>query len=219
MARRKLSTHIDAEETRRNIVRTAQQLFMEYGFRAVSTRQIAAVCGLTQPALYHYFADKQDLYVAMAQAEVAKLCVTLERIVQQNEGMEKRLHEVMLYLLGTTQHDLNLMLHDIRHELTPERRNLLNQAFQVGIVGPIASIFADGLRQGLLRDKEHGGVDAFTSAYLFLNMVSAHLPQSGHASMGQSEHTKRIMSDAEMARQIVYVLLHGIGRETTEKDR
>ncbi|HVB20623.1 MAG TPA: TetR/AcrR family transcriptional regulator [Ktedonobacteraceae bacterium] len=205
MARRKQSTHEDAEKTRRNIVRIAQQLFMEYGFRAVSTRQIAAICGLTQPALYHHFADKQDLYVAMAQEEVAKLRVALERIVQQNEGMEKRLQEVMLYLLGTTQHDLHLMLHDVRHELTPERRNLLNQAFQAGVVGPIASIFEDGLRQGLLRDQQHGGVDALTSAYLFLNMVSAHLPQSGH--------TNRVTSDAEMAQKIVYVLLHGIGRE------
>lgn len=67
-------------------------------------------------------------------------------------------------------------------------------------------------------DKEHGGVDVLTSAYLFLNMVSAHLPQSGHASIGQSGYTKRIMSDAEMARQIVHVLLHGIGRETTERE-
>ncbi len=214
--RPKQSTHEDAEETRRNIVRIAGQLFMEYGFRAVSTRQIAAACGLTQPALYHYFADKQDLYVAMAREEVETLRAELEGIARGNESIEERLQAVMLYLLGTTQYDLHLLLHDVRNELSPERRSMLNQVFQSGVVGPIAAIFEDGQRQGLLRDSADGGVDAFTAAYLFLNMVSVHLPQSGHSSSGQMGHTERTVSDAEMARQIVHVLLYGLAQETAK---
>ena len=209
------SRHEEAEVTRENIVRIAGQLFMEYGFRAVSTRQIAAACGLTQPALYHYFADKQDLYVAMAQEEVAKLRVELEGIARRNAGIEERLQRVMLYLLGTTHYDLHLMLHDVRNELTPERRSKLNREFQASVVGPIAAIFEDGQQQGLLRDRTHGGVDAFTAAYLFLNMVSVHLPQSRHSSLEQQEHTERTVSDAEMARQIVHVLLYGLAQEMT----
>ena len=212
MARRQRgrATAEDAEETQRTILRTAQQLFMEYGYRAVSTRQLAAACGLTQPALYHYYADKQDLYVAMAQEEVAKLRVALERLARRGDSVEERLQQVMLYLLGSTQHDLSLMLHDVRHELTPERTKTLNQAFQAGVVAPIAAIFADGLQQGLLRDRAHGGLDATTAAYLFLSMISAHLPQARNDDLRQAEHTQRTVSDAEMARQVVHVLLYGL---------
>lgn len=212
MARRQRgrATAEDAEETKRTILRTAQQLFMEYGYRAVSTRQLAAACGLTQPALYHYYADKQDLYVAMALEEVAKLRVALERLARRGDSVEERLQQVMLYLLGSTQHDLNQMLHDVRQELTPERRKTLNTAFHVGIVAPIAAIFEDGLRQGLLRDPAHDGLDATTAAYLFLSMVSAHLPQARNENDQQMEHAKRTVSDAEMARQIVQVLLYGL---------
>ena len=62
---------------------------MEHGFRAVSTRQIADGCGLTQPALYHHFSDKQDLYVAVMKESLSETQAALERIVRRNESMYK----------------------------------------------------------------------------------------------------------------------------------
>lgn len=58
---------INQKETYQTIIKTAQRLFMESGYRAVSTRQIAKICGITQPALYHHFKNKQDLYIAVLQ--------------------------------------------------------------------------------------------------------------------------------------------------------
>jgi hypothetical protein len=49
------------------------------------------------------------------------------------------------------------MLHEIRHELTPEAQSTPNEAFHMSIVSPIASIFEDGLRVGWLLDQQHGG--------------------------------------------------------------
>jgi len=48
----------DRAETRKVVLQAARRLFLEFGFHAVSTRQIAEACGLTQPALYHHFANK-----------------------------------------------------------------------------------------------------------------------------------------------------------------
>jgi AcrR family transcriptional regulator len=45
-------------ETRCLILQAAHRPFMEQGYRAVSTRQIAAACGITQPALYRHFATQ-----------------------------------------------------------------------------------------------------------------------------------------------------------------
>src|SRR5579883_1434541 len=112
---RKQHAQEEAEETRRTILRVAQQLFMEYGYRAISTRQIADACGLTQPALYHHFTDKQQLYTAMASEELAKIGAALERIARRGENAEERLVQVARYLLSTTHHDLGQMLHDIRN--------------------------------------------------------------------------------------------------------
>jgi AcrR family transcriptional regulator len=62
----------NVEETRNAILRVAQHLFMTYGYRAVTTRQLAEACGLTQPAFYHHFADKRALYLAVVTEEVCQ---------------------------------------------------------------------------------------------------------------------------------------------------
>ena len=219
MARKEFRHHTtreEAEETKRTILRTAQQLFMEYGYRAVSTRQLADACGLTQPALYHHFADKQDLYVAMVQEEVAKLRAALERIADRHEGVAERLRKTVAYLLSNTQHDLALMLHDIRHELTPARQAILDEAFQTGVVHPIASMFVDGLQQKVLRDTQHGGVEPQTATFLLLNMISRYTRRpsvpvaTAPAHLAHPAQTWQSKSDTDVANMIVQVLLYGV---------
>jgi AcrR family transcriptional regulator len=54
-------------ERREEILDAALALFGEKGVHAVSTRQIAELAGISQPALYAYFATKDDM--------AAELCV------------------------------------------------------------------------------------------------------------------------------------------------
>jgi AcrR family transcriptional regulator len=54
-------------ERREEILDAAQSLFAQKGVHAVSTRQIAEIAGISQPALYAYFATKDDI--------AAELCV------------------------------------------------------------------------------------------------------------------------------------------------
>ena len=209
---RKHATREEAEETRRTILRTAQQLFMDYGYRAVSTRQIADACGLTQPALYHYFADKQALYVAVMQEDMAKTQAALERIARRNESVEERLRRVVRYLLNSTQHDLGWMLHDVRQEVDAQARATLYNDFQAGLIAPIASIFRAGIQQGLLRDAAHDGVDETTATYLFMNMLSRFLSQKAHPDTAFTG-----IHEQERAEIIVHILLHGIAYGDTRQ--
>ncbi len=213
---RKTGVREDAEETRNTIVRTAERLFMEYGYRAVSTRQIADACGLTQPALYHYFTDKQELYVAVLHENITKTQAALERIVRRNESVQERLRLIVRYLLGTTQHDIGLMLHDIQHELAPQVQEMLHRLFQAGLIAPIASVFEDGLRQGLLRDPHHGGVDATTAAYLFMSMLSRFLARPQYAHDRLATLASHYTSDGEQAELIVNILLYGLVRSVED---
>lgn len=196
---------------------TAQKLFMEYGYRAVSTRQIADACGLTQPALYHYFSDKQDMYAAVVKEDLAKTGAALERIAQRNESVEERLQRVVRYLLSATQHDLALMIHDIRQELAPETRTMLNEAFHTAVIIPITAIFADGLRQGRLRNAQEDGVDATTATYLFMSMLSRFVMQSPHASGSALSQSEMSFPGREHAEGIVHILLYGLARDGTPR--
>ena len=51
------------EKTRQAILKTATKLFLQKGFGETSTRDIAKQIGITQPALYHHFSDKEVLYL------------------------------------------------------------------------------------------------------------------------------------------------------------
>lgn len=208
---RRQVSHEEGEETQRTILRTAHQLFMEQGYRAVTTRQIADACGLTQPALYHYFADKQDLYVAVMLGDLAKTKAALERIAHREEDMEERLRQVVRYLLSTTHHDMSMMMHDIRQELSDERQRVLTEAFRNSMLAPIAGILHDGVEQGLLRDQEHGGVDVMTAAFLFMNMLTRFIIRPSEAA------TQLPLKPGERAEIVVHILLHGIAYPTVEQ--
>jgi AcrR family transcriptional regulator len=190
------------EETRRAILRTAQRLFMEQGYRAVSTRQIAAACGLTQPALYHHFADKEEMYVAVLLDSLDEVHAGLERIAARGGDVAEKLRQVVRYLPGSRQ-DLTQMFHDLRHELRPEVSRRLYEAFEASMIAPIVSIFADGLRRGALRPPERGGVDAVTAAYLLLHLLQY------QASEGKGELDESRWA-ARRAEVIVGLMLRGL---------
>jgi AcrR family transcriptional regulator len=63
------------ERTRAALIEAARRRFAEDGYAGASTEAILAETGVTRGALYHHFADKQDLFAAVCealQAEVAE---------------------------------------------------------------------------------------------------------------------------------------------------
>ncbi len=207
MARSQRRPAIHEEETRNTILRTAQQLFMEHGYRAVSTRQIADRCGLTQPALYHHFSDKQDLYVAVMKESLSEAQAALERIVRRNDSVQERLKRSARYLLSNTERDHAMMMHDIQQELSTESRNTLNEAFQAGIIAPIRALFEEGIQQGTLLDQQQSGIDATTATHLFMSMLSQFLSRDvQHPSSSGRDLSEKIRAEEV----IVQIMFHGL---------
>lgn len=207
---RKQSRPVENEETRSIILRVSQELFMEYGYRAISTRQIAEACGLTQPALYHHFTDKQQLYAAMAREGLASTGAILAGIARRKESVDERLRQSARYLLNTTHHDLSQMLHDMRHELDEGIQRSLIQDFQAGIIQPLSIIFKDAQRAGLLKTPEQGGCEPTIGIYLFLSMISQFLSIRRCESMTCIQGQRISIADA--ASVAVRTILYGLAR-------
>jgi len=192
----------DIGETRQAILRAAHSLFMANGYRAVSTRQIADACGLTQPALYRHFSDKQELYVATLEGELDAMRLGLERIAARATDVCERLRQVIRFM-PTTRQELSQMFHDIAHELDEAIRQRLQISFERSVIAPIAAIFEDGINRGALRDTQHGGAPPVAAAYLFLSMLDQP-PNLDDQERG------RLPSREQRADMIVGVLLHGL---------
>jgi AcrR family transcriptional regulator len=54
-------------QTLTDIMRSAEELFLEWGYEKTSMRQIAEHAGLTKGALYHHFTSKEELFDKMCE--------------------------------------------------------------------------------------------------------------------------------------------------------
>lgn len=203
--RRRGGTADERDETARAIVEAARRLFMAHGYRAVSTRQVAEAVGLTQPALYHHFATKEDLYVAVALHELGRLRLGIERLAAREGEWSARLREIARFMLTTVDYDFPMMQHDIQAELGAAARERLGGAFYGGIIGPLAALFAEGAQSGALRDEAHGGLGAAGGAGLFMSFVAHFLDQP---LLG--EPAVRLGNSEAKATLLVDLLLRGI---------
>ena len=68
--------------TRTALVSAARDLFVDAGYAATSTPQIAAAAHVTRGALYHHYADKRELFRAVVEAEA----VVVAREIEERTG-------------------------------------------------------------------------------------------------------------------------------------
>jgi len=67
--------------TRQALLSAARNLWGERGFTAVGTPEIATTAGVTRGAMYHQFADKTSLFVAVLEAVEAEVMARLGEAV------------------------------------------------------------------------------------------------------------------------------------------
>ena len=183
-------------ETRSLILKAAHRPFMEQGYRAVSTRQIASACGITQPALYRHFATKQELYIAVLLELLHQTQTRLIRLVERRESVLHRLR-LVARMLPSTWEDAGQMFHDIQHELDAQGQKEVSEAFQSQVIEPIASLFSEGIAQSIFRDAEHGGLAPTEAVFILFRLLNdADTPKTSF----RPQNTDRMVD----------ILLHGI---------
>jgi AcrR family transcriptional regulator len=83
---------------REEIKETARKLMEEHGTEGIATRLIAREMGLTAPALYHYFTNRDELITALIVDAFNALADTLEEVSEQarGEGPGEQLRRALL---------------------------------------------------------------------------------------------------------------------------
>lgn len=77
-ARGPSSRALQAEQTRQQILETAQRLFVERGYDATSLQLIADELGLTKAAVYYHFRVKSDLLHATMKPGLERVAVLVD---------------------------------------------------------------------------------------------------------------------------------------------
>lgn len=201
MSENENSTHTH-NDTYQRIVKTAQQLFMKYGYRAVSTRQIADLCGITQPALYHHFKNKQALYMAVIQHSLLQTEKVLNKINKNNHTFPERLLKMTMFMMENYGMNLSQMFHDIFHELNSSQQLEAQKWWVNGFLTPVIKMIEDGVNQGELKDLAQKGTTSTELAYFILNFIRSTLLPSSEPNQSSTEKKTKLMVD---------IFLHGVG--------
>lgn len=154
--------------TRNKILTTARDLFMEKGYRSVSTRDIAAQCQMTQPGLYHHFKDKETLYVEVVRQLTIEIHTDMIPIEQANDSPKVQLKAMLMMLIENHPTNILMMIHDILNELKKENQFLMFQLWQSTYLDPFKRLFEKMEDDGTLRE----GVTSETAARYCLSTIS-----------------------------------------------
>ncbi len=113
------------------IIQNAESLFVEHGYQAVSIREIAKACGVTNAALYYHFDSKLDLYHEVIRRYAAKLTLALERAAEHGQNPREKLKLMAVEYLNMVSEDQSL-IHLLRRK--PEEIEHGNDSQKFGLL-------------------------------------------------------------------------------------
>lgn len=123
------------------IISVATELFMNQGYKATSTRDIAKILNVTQPAIYHHYKNKEEIYAEVLKRFALEIGHSIRDILNQDGSFEIRLIETSIYLKNNHALNFALMMNDIEHELSDEVQRAIFIIWQHNYFQPFRDFF------------------------------------------------------------------------------
>jgi len=140
-------------ERKRQILAQAKHLFVTQGYQATTTEKIAQAAGISEPVLYHHFANKKALFLEVLEEIRA---ATLQRWNAETANLTDplaKLHAIAdMYLGSTREHAVEFrIMHRTLVESDDEEIRALLRAFYLESEALLAKIIAEGQQTGVFR--------------------------------------------------------------------
>jgi TetR/AcrR family transcriptional regulator len=142
---------------RDTILAQAAALFARQGYAGTSMNEVAAACGVSKPALYHYVRDKHELLALICVEHIERLKALVKAVDVQAaaQALDARahLHRLILAFVeayADAAHEHRVLTEDERHLGEAERDRVLSG--QREVVAAFAALVA-AQRPGVLADE------------------------------------------------------------------
>lgn len=184
---------------RERILDEARDQLLTKGFAATSMQEIADAVGMTKPALYYHFRDKQDLLIAVLGREMEEGKRAFLESLAEHETMVDRLAFGATWCFARIKGDLGRLMSDMHRVLPPDRVHQFKCSHPMP-VDLVAHVLREGKEKGELIDPE----DPELLARLFVGMIF------GQLAMQQSDAFEACNAD-HLGRLVARVFVDGIG--------
>ncbi|MDL2344716.1 TetR/AcrR family transcriptional regulator [Deinococcus sp. MIMF12] len=146
------------DTTRARILTEAARLFVASGYHGVSMREVAAAVGVTKPALYHHYADKEALFLAMLDGTLTGLA-RLVAHAETQAGVRAQLGTLVGDLLASApEQRVGLQLAGELRHVSPERRAAFENEYRRVWMGGLNRLIEGAAARGELRGDLPAGI-------------------------------------------------------------
>lgn len=144
-------------ETKSALLSAARDLFISKGFAETSTPELVAKAGVTRGALYHHFADKTDLFRALAEHEAQAIGALIDEKTRDIADPQKAM------VVGTNAYFDAMAVPGRAKILLSDAGSILGYAEALALTKHEGSAgLKDGLRQAM-PDLAAADLDALTN--------------------------------------------------------
>lgn len=136
------------DEQRELILGRAAQLFARGGYAGTSMNEVAQACGLSKATLYHYYRDKYDLLVSIAEDHVSRLQAIVGEATHPQQGPAERMRLLIGRLVqeyAHAQHAHRVLTEDVKFLEPADRDRILDKEREVvnGFAQVVAALRPD----------------------------------------------------------------------------
>jgi AcrR family transcriptional regulator len=140
--------HAGYDGQRELILDRAAALFARGGYPGTSMNQVAEACGLSKATLYHYYRDKYELLVSIADGHVTRLRAVVDEAVAEESTPEGQMRVLVRRLVeeyANAQNEHRVLTEDVKFLQPEDRERVLGKEREVvaGFARVVAALRPD----------------------------------------------------------------------------
>lgn len=140
---------------REELIRTAVDLFARYGYKGTSIRTIANTVGMSISNIYHYFGNKEGLWLAILEYSINGLPEKLQAVWQRDLDSVARFRLLIkTHLIASGTHQKETRMFFIDQGTVSDSGNSRNKVIQTKILDIYVQALDEMRRDGHVRTKE-----------------------------------------------------------------
>lgn len=180
---------------REKILESAKSLFIEHGYHGLAMREIAEALGVTKPALYYHFKDKEELFLAILHKNLDDIEAGIDAILAQKLSSKDAIYLFIQHVLNQSTDDRAVIVLEIQEskQLSETARNDFYQLYQAKFIQKIQDIFAHGIENSEIR-----AIDPAFATWTLLGILYPYLAMGRESSGALSEDKIKMIFDIFM---------------------
>ncbi|CAG1002321.1 HTH-type transcriptional repressor KstR2 [Anaerolineales bacterium] len=138
---------------REEILKTAMRMFIEQGYHGLAMRQISEAVGVSKAALYYYFKDKEELFLAILSNYLDEMEASIDAIRTMTQSSNERILRFVEAVLSqpAEQRAIIRLASQEMAQLSPASRKNFNKVYYEKFIGKLTAILQEGMERGEFR--------------------------------------------------------------------